>query len=116
MDGVAISWRNSQAFYVPLHRRPELQAALAPLFAAPGLEKATWDLRVQLAALAKVLGRGALGIPGAAPTAGEWRRLRQPRQLPHWLPQWPAASKRLCACRQLGPSTSPLLSTDRCAV
>ena len=70
---MAISWRNGQAIYVPLHRRPELLAALAPLFAAPGLEKATWDLRAQLAALARVLGRGALGIPGA-PTAGEWRR------------------------------------------
>jgi hypothetical protein len=88
VDGVAISWRNGQAFYVPLHRRPELVAALAPLFAAPGLEKATWDLRAQLAALARVLGRGALGIPGASTAGGSIVAATATM-----------AAKRLCLCR-----------------
>lgn len=80
LEGAAISWRNGQAFYIPLHRRADLIAELVPLFASPALEKATWDLRAQLAPLAKLLGRGALGTPGdqaaGAPGVGEggaWR-------------------------------------------
>ena len=66
LEGVALSWRDGQAFYVPLHQRPDLAAELAPLFATPALEKATWDLRGQLAALLKALGPGALGTPQVA--------------------------------------------------
>ncbi|PRW44411.1 helicase and polymerase-containing TEBICHI isoform X1 [Chlorella sorokiniana] len=65
LEGVALSWRSGQAFYVPLNRRDDLLAELAPLFASPALEKATWDLRAQLAAVTRVLGRAALGVPGA---------------------------------------------------
>ena len=64
LEGVAVSWRSGQAFYVPLHRRDDLLAELRPLFWSAAVEKATWDLRGQLAALAKVLGPGALGVPG----------------------------------------------------
>jgi hypothetical protein len=70
LDGVAISWCNGQAFYVPLHRREDLLAELSPLFRCPRLEKATWDLRGQMAALAKLLGRGVLGVPGLLHDAG----------------------------------------------
>jgi hypothetical protein len=65
LEGLALSWRSGQAFYVPLNNRADLVAELAPLFAAPLLEKATWDLRAQMAALLRVLGRGVLGVPGA---------------------------------------------------
>lgn len=68
---MALSWCNAQAFYVPLASRPELAAELAPLFASPSIQKATFDLRGQLAALHKAWGPGALGTPGAtARTAG----------------------------------------------
>lgn len=70
LEGVALSWRSGQAFYVPLHRRPDLLAELAPAFASPVVEKATWDLRGQLSRLVRVLGRGVLGTPGAAPDPG----------------------------------------------
>jgi hypothetical protein len=65
LDGVALAWRAGQAAYVPLHGRADLLAELAPLFGCGGLEKATWDLRGQLAALKRLLGRGVLGVPGA---------------------------------------------------
>lgn len=71
LEGVAVSWRSGQAFFVPLHRRPELLAELAPLFACPELEKATWDLRGQLAALVKLLGRGVLGVPSVEAPGGQ---------------------------------------------
>lgn len=70
LEGVALSWRSGQAFYVPLHRRPDLLAELAPLFATSALEKATWDLRGQMAALVKVLGRSVLGVTGAGVDPG----------------------------------------------
>ena len=34
VEGVALCWRNSQAFYVPLAGRPDLAGELAPLFAS----------------------------------------------------------------------------------
>ncbi|KAL4428417.1 hypothetical protein ABPG75_002506 [Micractinium tetrahymenae] len=77
LEGVAISWRSGQACFVPLHRRPDLVAELASLFACPCLEKATWDLRGQLAALAKLLGRGVLGVPGVE-TPADQLALRDP--------------------------------------
>lgn len=39
LEGVALSWRDGQAVYVPVHGQPELLAELAPLFASPRLEK-----------------------------------------------------------------------------
>lgn len=44
--------------------------ASSPPCPQPQLEKATWDLRAQLAALARVLGRAALGVPGAEAPGG----------------------------------------------
>ncbi len=55
---------------MPLHRREDLLAELSTLFRCPRLEKATWDLRGQMAALAKLLGRGVLGVPGLLDDAG----------------------------------------------
>ncbi len=35
LEGVALSWRSGQAVYVPLNRRDDLLAELAPLFSSP---------------------------------------------------------------------------------
>lgn len=37
LEGVSLSWRSGQAFYVPLHRRDDLLVELAPLFASPAV-------------------------------------------------------------------------------
>lgn len=37
LEGAALSWRSGQAFYVPLNRRDDLLAELAPLFASPAV-------------------------------------------------------------------------------
>lgn len=37
LEGVALSWRSGQAFYVPLHRRDDLLVELAPLFVSPAV-------------------------------------------------------------------------------
>ena len=61
---------------------------LLPLNAMPQtqLEKATWDLRAQLAAVARVLGRAALGVPGAEAPGGATEALGLPRMVGCVLP------------------------------
>lgn len=110
LEGVAVSWRSGQAFFVPLHRRTDLLAELAPLFACPTLEKATWDLRSQLAALARLMGRAVLGVPGMEAPGGQpgaGRRTREPAARRPSIPAptfWPRrrpaakAARVLCCC------------------
>lgn len=75
VNGVALSWRNGQAVYVPIageqHER-ELVAELAALFGSGRLEKATWDLKSQLAALCRAYGPVATAVfgQGAGGTEG----------------------------------------------
>jgi DNA polymerase theta len=69
VEGAAVCWRDGVAFYVPLAVRPDLADALAPLFADAALEKATFDLKSQLAALARAAD-AARAAAGAGAGAG----------------------------------------------
>lgn len=65
MDGVALCWRDGQAVYIPIHGQPpELLSELVQLFGSPKLEKATFALKQQLAALLRAFGPRALGGGG----------------------------------------------------
>jgi DNA polymerase theta len=81
VDGVALSWRDAQAFYIPLHGAPPgVLAHVAALFASSALDKATFDLKSQMAALARAFGPAALGAPweAALPPGSNALALRDP--------------------------------------
>jgi hypothetical protein len=89
VEGVALCWRDGQAVYVPIRGTPELLAELAPLFGSRKLEKATFDLKSQLAQLVRAHGRAVLGMEqqqGAAAPAGE---------AGGWL-TWPSVQRTRC--------------------
>jgi DNA polymerase theta len=66
VEGAAVCWRDGVAFYVPLAARPDLADALAPLFADAELEKVTFDLKGQLAALTRAADAAAAGAGAGA--------------------------------------------------
>lgn len=69
VEGVALCWREGQAVYIPLRgAATELRQALGELLASPQLEKATFNLKQQLALLRQT--RGAPAAPEAQAAAG----------------------------------------------
>lgn len=99
----------TRLLYVP---SVTIHCTMSSLCRQPQLEKATWDLRAQLAAVARVLGRAALGVPGADAPGKLWAACALSYVLHSWqlqqlatpaMPPMLACRQHLAVCRLLSP-------------